>query len=32
MNDRLLPSGSTQLEIAAAEALSDIARLPVPLR
>ncbi|MGP9438138.1 phage tail protein I [Ewingella sp. AOP8-B2-18] len=32
MNDRLLPSGSTQLEIAAAEALSHIARLPVPLR
>lgn len=32
MNDRLLPSGSTQLEVAAAEALSQIGGLPVPLR
>ncbi|MBU9844208.1 phage tail protein I [Rahnella ecdela] len=32
MNDRLLPSGSTQLEIAAAQALSQIGNIAVPLR
>ncbi len=32
MNDRLLPSGSTQLEVAAAQALAQIGRLKVPLR
>jgi phage tail P2-like protein len=32
MNDRLLPSGSTQLEVAAAQALSKIGNLSVPLR
>jgi len=32
MNDRLLPSGSTPLEVAAADALSQIAHIPVPLR
>lgn len=32
MNDRLLPSGSTQLEIAAAQALSQTGNIPVPLR
>ncbi|MFS7219969.1 phage tail protein I [Rahnella inusitata] len=32
MNDRLLPSGSTQLEVAAAQALGQIGRLKVPLR
>lgn len=32
MNDRLLPVGSTSLEVAAAAALSEIERVPVPLR
>ncbi|RJT40509.1 phage tail protein I [Rahnella woolbedingensis] len=32
MSDRLLPSGSTQLEVAAAQALSQIGNLSVPLR
>jgi len=32
MNERLLPSGSTQLEIAAAQALSQIGNINVPLR
>ena len=32
MNDRLLPSGSTQLEVAAAQALAQIGRLKGPLR
>lgn len=32
MNDRLQPSGSTQLEIAAAQALSKTGGIPVPLR
>ncbi|MCW2106418.1 phage tail protein I [Rahnella sp. RcJ3] len=32
MSDRLLPSGSTQLEVAATQALSQIGNLSVPLR
>lgn len=32
MSDRLLPVGSSQLEVAAAAALSEIQRVPVPLR
>lgn len=32
MNDRLLPSGSSTLEVAAAQALAQIAGIPVPLR
>ena len=32
MNDRLLPSGSTQLEVAAAQALSQTGDISVPLR
>lgn len=32
MNDRLLPTGSSTLEVAAAEALSQIGLIPVPLR
>lgn len=31
-NDRLLPPGSSPLEVAAAEAAAQIARVPVPLR
>ncbi|MGE9120725.1 phage tail protein I, partial [Escherichia coli] len=32
MNDRLLPVGSSPLEVAAAAAFSEIQRVPVPLR
>jgi len=32
MNDRLLPSGSSTLEVAAAQALAQIGLIPVPLR
>ncbi|QTL38492.1 phage tail protein I [Xenorhabdus budapestensis] len=32
MNNRLLPVGSSPLEVAAAEALSSLADIPVPLR
>ncbi|WP_115737973.1 phage tail protein I, partial [Escherichia coli] len=32
MSDRLLPAGSSPLEVAAAAALSEIQRVPVPLR
>ncbi len=32
MSDRLLPTGSSPLEVAAAEACADIEKMPVPLR
>ncbi|MCC8379569.1 phage tail protein I [Xenorhabdus sp. PB30.3] len=32
MNNRLLPAGSSPLEVAAAEALSNLAAVPVPIR
>ncbi|WP_313572554.1 phage tail protein I [Pantoea piersonii] len=32
MSDRLLPTGSSLLEVAAAEACADIEKMPVPLR
>ncbi|MBD2789970.1 phage tail protein I, partial [Xenorhabdus sp. DI] len=32
MNNRLLPVGSSPLEVAAAEALSSLADIPVPIR
>ncbi|HHR6585948.1 TPA: phage tail protein I, partial [Providencia alcalifaciens] len=32
MSDRLLPVGSSPLELAAAEALSAIERVPIPIR
>ncbi|PHM36210.1 phage tail protein I [Xenorhabdus mauleonii] len=32
MNNRLLPTGSSPLEVAAAEALSTLAAVPVPIR
>ncbi|MDX7987658.1 phage tail protein I [Xenorhabdus sp. 12] len=32
MNNRLLPTGSSPLEVAAAEALSTLADIPVPIR
>ncbi|MEQ5740655.1 phage tail protein I, partial [Providencia rettgeri] len=32
MNNRLLPVGSSPLELAAAESLAQIERVPIPIR